>query len=410
MPSTLLRKNHATMIPQAAVFRQFHADQPLTGDPDHALLDLPEELFLWFAAAVRNEPRQAPDLPPGEWQAGIHALSSHGILPLIAWNQDSWPVDCRPPEEIRAGLSRTLVSAGARGLRAGRQIGDVTSALEDAGIPVLLMKGPALARTVYPDPALRISSDIDLLVRPDDIARCEPVFERLGYECPEHSYRLEPCGRHHQVFFPAGNASPVELHWVADSGYRMFRPCWLDTAFERAIRICSEDLSCSTLHPVDHLTVLAYHHVFQHQNLRLDWITDIAFLMQALGVPAGWEELRASSAGNHIRIPLEVALSAAALWTGVKIPEPFHDMTRWPPATAREQTLWRHAKTRQTQIHSELYLALQGLPTLGEKVRFCGRYILPPAGMMHYYRKSDAWFDLPLAYLRRWSLVRNYKL
>ena len=50
--------------------------------------------------------------------------------------------------------------------------GNVTclgDALEAAGIPSALLKGPALARTVYPDPALRQSVDIDLLVRPGDV-------------------------------------------------------------------------------------------------------------------------------------------------------------------------------------------------------------------------------------------------
>jgi hypothetical protein len=40
--------------------------------------------------------------------------------------------------------------------------------LTDAGVEALLVKGAALALTVYDDPAVRIMRDIDLLVRPGE--------------------------------------------------------------------------------------------------------------------------------------------------------------------------------------------------------------------------------------------------
>ena len=46
-----------------------------------------------------------------------------------------------------------------------RLLGSVTATLERAGIEHRVLKGPVLAHTWYPDPALRSFSDIDLLVR-----------------------------------------------------------------------------------------------------------------------------------------------------------------------------------------------------------------------------------------------------
>jgi len=39
------------------------------------------------------------------------------------------------------------------------------------GIDLIVLKGPALARTYYPDPVTRSSDDIDLLVKPDDLLK-----------------------------------------------------------------------------------------------------------------------------------------------------------------------------------------------------------------------------------------------
>ncbi len=85
-------------------------------------------------------------------------------------------MDCRPPTEVRAWLNRVFLSAAARAMRAGRQIRTVVDALEAAGIESVLLTGPALARTVYPDLALRQSVDIDLLVRPADVIAAEAVL------------------------------------------------------------------------------------------------------------------------------------------------------------------------------------------------------------------------------------------
>ena len=53
-------------------------------------------------------------------------------------------VDCRPRTEIMGYLNRLYLSAAARSMRAGQQIHAVVGALEAAGIPSVLLKGPAL--------------------------------------------------------------------------------------------------------------------------------------------------------------------------------------------------------------------------------------------------------------------------
>jgi hypothetical protein len=62
--------------------------------------------------------------------------------------------------------------------------------LHQTEIPALLLKGQSLARSIYPDPALRQSSDIDLLVLPEHIKQLEAVFETLGYSTPAHNFDI----------------------------------------------------------------------------------------------------------------------------------------------------------------------------------------------------------------------------
>ena len=50
----------------------------------------------------------------------------------------------------------------------------------DAGVPLMALKGAALNLTVSNDPAERAMSDLDLMVRPEDIDAARRILEELG--------------------------------------------------------------------------------------------------------------------------------------------------------------------------------------------------------------------------------------
>ena len=61
----------------------------------------------------------------------------------------------------------------------------VLEALARQGLPVLLLKGAALAYTLYPEPHLRNRCDADLLLPSRDEAECAGrVLQTLGYQQP----------------------------------------------------------------------------------------------------------------------------------------------------------------------------------------------------------------------------------
>lgn len=401
--------DRSASIARSSSIRELHSIVPLAGDPPNALLTIKDELLEYLISIIQNTPSVPPVCTMDEWNDLLTLLRPHGIFPLLAFHLRGWDRECLPPEEIMTFLSGVFMSGCVRNLRLGQQVRTVTTALEDAGIPAILLKGHALARTVYSDPGLRHSADIDILVQPEDITRCEPVFEKLGYSCPLRTFYTSRYDAHHQNFHPPGKGIPVELHWTTDSGHNMFVPDWLNNAFDRKIPIHSDDLSCYTLDPVSHLTFLAFHHVFQHQSLRLDWVYDIACLMNSLSVPEDWEALRSSCVANHIRIPLEIALIVGPLWAGGIIPEKYADFAGWESASFREQKLWKYAKARRSSLHSGFCLTLQGMPSTQEKMRYCRRFILPPRELMKHYSTSESALDIPLAHIRRWCTAVNYK-
>ncbi len=87
------------------------------------------------------------------------------------------------------------------------------------------LKGPLLGEAIYGDPGRRLSSDIDLLVAPEQLQAAVEVVRGLGYGAPT-DYVLEdglPL-LHFVLVHERGELPPVELHW---------RIHWYERSFAR---------------------------------------------------------------------------------------------------------------------------------------------------------------------------------
>ena len=90
----------------------------------------------------------------------------------------------------------------------------VSALLADVGIRSAPLKGPLLGEAIYGDPGRRLSSDIDLLVAPEQLHRAVEVVRGLGYGSP--SDHVDECGLpllHFALVHEREELPPVELHW-----------------------------------------------------------------------------------------------------------------------------------------------------------------------------------------------------
>jgi hypothetical protein len=91
---------------------------------------------------------------------------------------------CGPAEPARQQGSQDALPFGLAAtlwcLRLDLVAAEVVAELEGAGVPCILLKGPAVARWIYPDGG-RVYGDVDLLVEPCARRRAESVLTRLGF-------------------------------------------------------------------------------------------------------------------------------------------------------------------------------------------------------------------------------------
>ena len=63
-----------------------------------------------------------------------------------------------------------------------RELKDVLSSLVDRGVEVIVLKGAALVRNLYPDLGLRPMRDIDLLIHRKELPQAIEILYDLGYQ------------------------------------------------------------------------------------------------------------------------------------------------------------------------------------------------------------------------------------
>ncbi|QNA82823.1 nucleotidyltransferase family protein [Sphingomonas sp. So64.6b] len=201
-----------------------------------------------------------------------------------------------------AGLSSagvTLPGNGARWLMTrvaqmaeqnrilGAESARLQSLLDAAGIPSLLVKGAPLAELAYGSLAIKHAKDIDLLVRPVDLAAALALVRGDGYELwlPARELTERQLGdvmRHSRdiALINPDRHVQLELHWGLTDNPRMLAGLGA-TAETQAVTLGQGGPSVRTLARDDLFAYLCVHGA-AHGWIRLKWLADVAALAAQL--------------------------------------------------------------------------------------------------------------------------------
>jgi hypothetical protein len=129
----------------------------LCGTTDKSHLDLSDELLTYVRSVLQDESPLAPAASLDEWSSLLNFLRANWIIPFVYRKIGSSPQECRPPETITDEMRQDFLISVVRSLHMERQLQEIIEALEEEGVRVLVLRGPALAFSLYEDPAMRPS-------------------------------------------------------------------------------------------------------------------------------------------------------------------------------------------------------------------------------------------------------------
>jgi hypothetical protein len=264
---------------------------------------------------------------------------------------------------------------------------EVHDALARAGVPAILLKGPAIAEWLYRDRGeLRTYGDTDLLVQRADWYRAVDVLRGLGFDdrhAPMAHPRMESYHSHPWV---RGEAN-VDLHATLEGLDADFQTVWAGLSAEPGtLRIAGRDIS--VLGPVPRALMVVLHaakHRVEPTPLRdlylaLEhepferWHEAAALAARLDGTPAFASGLRLTPAGEEIARRLGVE------------------------RTSSLKTALRESEVPLAEGLGELARA----PGLGAKLRLAARELVPTPAFMRWWS--------PLARRGRLGLALAYAL
>ena len=252
-----------------------------------------------------------------DWKRVLPRAEHHGVVPLV--HQRLQGIS-GVPQAIRDELRQRYENNARRNLVFVGELIRVLEGLEAHGIETIPYKGPVLAEIAYGDLALREFSDLDVLVRRQDLARAKEALKVLQY-LPN----LELSPAEEQAYLRSG----YELTLDGPLGKNLLEIQWAIVPRFFAVEFSVEDFftrakvaylgarKVKTLSPEDLLLALCVH-AAKHAWTRLCWLRDIAGVSQQ---PLDWKLVTQSARELGIQRILEVSLLLASRLLGASVPD-----------------------------------------------------------------------------------------
>jgi hypothetical protein len=216
-------------------------------------------------------------------QAAVLARArAHNAAVMLAWGLEG---ACGRSEFVRTELMRARIVSTARDMQLASATCAIVSALLGDGVEAIAYKGAALRRALRLATPTRISADLDVLIKPNDLGKANMTLEGLGYRVAA----INP----YEIAYVAQRRPPVDLHlslltvggW-ADRVAPLLRETWHD-----ACSVEIGEVSVPVLSPSHTVMALALHAGCHH--MCADWcsLREVSYCTVAWEDKIDWESI-----------------------------------------------------------------------------------------------------------------------
>jgi len=349
-----------------------------------------------------------------DWNRVVDLAYQHDIAPLLYRSVRQLSGTPSAPAAIER-LREAYLANALRNTLLFRELQKILTVLRDRRKPVVALKGASLAETVYRDRALRPMSDMDLLIRKEDIGEVEELLSGLGYGLDEeHSSRKDWCIAHYYQLAFRKEVSPaftscLEIHWMLERPTRPFR-IDVDGLWERVTATEIAGVPALVLCPEDQLLHLCLHTCKHQLTAGFRSFCDIAEVVRQFGGQIDWEQVSVRASEWRINQYVYVALWLSEQFLGAQVPEQV--MKALMPGGFDERLLQAAAERaieerRGAQVFPSLLRLRYGgspgdrtsiLRVLFSRAVIAGRYNVSPESKAIYFYYPKRFKDLVTTY------------
>jgi hypothetical protein len=256
---------------------------------------------------LRGDEEVAAGASVTDWLAVARLAEQHRVVALVA-RKPMWR-EHAPPDVVTQLATRARQLA-LQSLALTNELADVTHLLAAAGIPSIALKGPLLSWRLYGDIGIRVSDDLDLLIKTDVVLPACAVLEAAGYRA---DFALTGAlGRAYlRNFHDYGLWTPrgerLELHWAW--AQRRFAIDAGEAAWWCASQSLPTPIGEVGFLSIEHELVFLCVHAAKHAWSQLDLVTDVVAHLQHDAIE--WRQVRAIAHELGVRRILAITLGLA---------------------------------------------------------------------------------------------------
>jgi hypothetical protein len=277
-------------------------------------------------------------------------------------------------ERQRVELEERHREAMALVLLLDHLLGELSSALAATGVPTVVLKGPAVASTFYPDRSWRSYGDLDLLVSAAEWRGACDVLARLSFRriIPEPRPGFdERFGK--GASFEDARKLQVDLHRTLAMGPFGL---WIDPG---ALLAGTTDLPMreASLRRLDDPNALIHaciHAALGRQHAQLVPLRDV--LQIAWSETIDWEVFARRMTDWRLTAPVVHAMRTASATLGISLPEDVASVLRAPVGSIERRALRAYTTDRKRRGGPEL-AALWAIPGLRSRAAYLRAMLLP---------------------------------
>lgn len=354
-----------------------------------------------LVASARQEMRGCVAEEGFDWTAVFPAAHNARVAPLLyrIWRDEPFI-----PSELLAQLRQEYLANGVRNAAILHGLAAAVEALGQSDVPVIVLKGAALAQPVYGNIALRPFVDVDVLMRREHLAAALETLAGLGFAPVQPETRAGSLAAfENEVLLvkPGAVPVPLEIHWsLFDSPFYQ-EHLDLEVLWRSAVPLTVSQATTSMLDPVSLLLHLCGHLALHHGGRDLLWEHDIDAVVHATP-HLDWSLLLERAKRFHLVLSVQQILLGEADEEATSVPEPVADALRRLTASDEERRAVGHLTAPKRGVGRRFWSDLVDTGRWSTRLAYAWTHLCPSAEYMRARYRIRHPLLLPLYYPYRW--------
>lgn len=323
-----------------------------------------------------------------DWDSFLKKARENGVSAIVSLRlNEIKSLFPELPYFISEELKKDYYLNAAKNTLIFEELTKVLKAFKESGLPVIVLKGAALASTVYKNLALRPMADVDLLVKKEDILLADERLKVLGYMPSDRSADDMNFSSSYLTSLDYRNSfqnSPsFHIHWhfvnstVPNESYIhhvKMENIWRDA--EKADIAGVETLVMAPHHLVIHLSEHALR--VSHSASKLCYFCDINEAVNFYGAILDWNKLVKESFKFHLNRMVYFSLYFTSQFLEARIPEYVLLKLKPKRLSLGERIFMRSVLNNRRRAGLSYLIHLEMNRGLARKTKFVWRTFFPP--------------------------------